>query len=264
MIIASISDVAFFDIFIIFWEIITIIAKNMYTKSFFIKKPVWNNSFSYDIRKNKQLFVSNIIEATTQDIALWKNIVFEDIDFSGKLQSCRWLEYIYKIEWEWKKIYLFDNHNHAYFFWHLAKEKDIKYRLIHIDEHSDMRSPEVFLDTKSLQSLETIFEYTNFTLNVWNYIIPAIHDWLIDSEVIQIRDSHSLEAYFDLDMQGKQTILNLDLDFFQPELDYIDYDVKRKVVLDAADKASIITVATSPFFINQDLAISTFKDLFSV
>jgi hypothetical protein len=52
------------------------------------------------------------------------------------------------------------------------------------------------------------------------------------------------------------------LDFFQPDLDFIDYDLKKKVVLDIAKKASIITVATSPFFINQSLAIKVFKDLF--
>ncbi|MDP2396537.1 MAG: hypothetical protein Q8S84_07770 [bacterium] len=45
-------------------------------------------------------------------------------------------------------------------------------------------------------------------------------------------------------------------------MDYIDYELKKKVVLDAAKKASIITVSTSPFFINQELAISVFKDIF--
>ena len=38
---------------------------------------------------------------------------------------------------------------------------------------------------------------------------------------------------------------------------------EKKVVLDAASKASVITIATSPFFINQELAIKVFKDIFS-
>jgi hypothetical protein len=58
-------------------------------------------------------------------------------------------------------------------------------------------------------------------------------------------------------------ILNLDLDFFQPDLDFIDYDLKKKVVLDAASKAKVITVATSPFFIDQELAVKVFKDIFA-
>jgi hypothetical protein len=57
-------------------------------------------------------------------------------------------------------------------------------------------------------------------------------------------------------------ILNLDLDFFQKDLDYIDYELKKKVILDAADKAKVITVSTSPFFIEQDKAIKVFKDIF--
>jgi len=45
-------------------------------------------------------------------------------------------------------------------------------------------------------------------------------------------------------------------------LDFIDYDLKKKVVLDALEKADFVTVCTSPFFINQKLAINVFKDLF--
>jgi hypothetical protein len=61
----------------------------------------------------------------------------------------------------------------------------------------------------------------------------------------------------------KNIILNLDLDFFQPDLDFIDYDLKKRVVLDGANKASFITAAISPFFINQELALEVFKDIFS-
>ncbi|MBT3726893.1 hypothetical protein HOG21_04250 [bacterium] len=57
-------------------------------------------------------------------------------------------------------------------------------------------------------------------------------------------------------------VLNLDLDFFQPDLDYIDYELKKKVILDIAKKADIITVSTSPFFIDQNLAVKVFKDIF--
>jgi hypothetical protein len=45
-------------------------------------------------------------------------------------------------------------------------------------------------------------------------------------------------------------------------LDFIDYDLKKKVILDAVEKARFITVCTSPFFIEQDLAIKVFKDIF--
>jgi hypothetical protein len=63
-------------------------------------------------------------------------------------------------------------------------------------------------------------------------------------------------------LKESNVILNLDLDFFQPDLDFIDYVLKKQVTLDAARKADVITVATSPFFIDQKLALDVFKDLF--
>jgi len=97
--------------------------------------------------------------------------------------------------------------------------------------------------------------------------------------VIQIRNENNLLNYLDSPSPLQERglggevllksgvegglILNLDLDFFQPDLDFIDYELKKKVVLDIAKKATVITVATSPFFIKQDLALKVFKDLFS-
>lgn len=238
----------------------------MYEKSFFLEKKVGNNALSYDIRKNKFLYVPSIIHGTCDDIEMWNKIVFEDVDFDWVLQSCKWLKNFYYILWKWKKICLFDNHNHAYYFWWeqytspFLKGDWGGYTLIHIDEHSDMRDPWVYLDENP--SLEDVFRYTQEWVNVGNYIIPAIHDGLIEKEVIQIRDTQSLENYFDLDLKWKKIILNLDLDFFEPELDFIDYELKKKVILDAAQKAEIITIATSPFFIDQQRAIDVFKDIF--
>lgn len=59
-------------------------------------------------------------------------------------------------------------------------------------------------------------------------------------------------------------ILNLDLDFFQPNLDFIDFDLKCSVVRDIAAKADLITVATSPFFIDQKLALGVFRKIFDL
>jgi hypothetical protein len=58
-------------------------------------------------------------------------------------------------------------------------------------------------------------------------------------------------------------ILNLDLDIFAPELDDIDFELKQSVILGYAARASYITVATSPFFIDQERAIQYLQKLFS-
>lgn len=259
----------------------------MYSKSFYITEEIWNNVFSFLEReklnwRKSELFVPSLKKIENFDeIKLQVDndkIAFEDFWFDDRLSTNYWLKNFYEIEWNWKKIFLFDNHNHALYFWYLAKEKwlisEKNNILYHIDEHADSRDSGEILGKTDLQS---IFEYTNFSkINVGNYIVPAEKEWLI-WKTIQIRNTQNLEYYLkgqtqDLPLQEKcrgescvhpkNIILNLDLDFFQPDLDFIDYDLKKKVILDIAGKASIITVSTSPFFIDQKLAIKVFKDLF--
>jgi len=239
----------------------------MYSKPFFIEEPVWNNVLSFDKRQNKKLFVTNIINAKISEIEKWSEVVFEDFDFNWVLKSCSWLKNFYRIKWIDKEIVLFDNHNHAFYFWYEARKKWQIWDnnlLIHIDEHSDMRNPEIVIKKPESEDLKNVFDFTNYSLNVWNYIVPALEEWII-SEIIQIRNETNLIDYLkDTEkFEWKNIILNLDLDFFSSELDYIDYELKKKVVLDVAKKARVITVATSPFFINQDIAINVFKDLFN-
>lgn len=57
-------------------------------------------------------------------------------------------------------------------------------------------------------------------------------------------------------------ILNLDLDFFAPELDYIPFEDKKRIVLHFARQSDLITVATSPFFIDQKRAIEMLGRVF--
>ena len=240
----------------------------MYKKPFYITKPVWNNTFSFKQRKNKKLYVPKLIEINNFDeIKLQKDkekIAFEDFDFDDNLSTNYGLENFYEIEWNSTKLYLFDNHNHALYFWYLAKEKwlisEKNNILYHVDEHADLRDSGEILEKTDLES---VFNYTNFSkINVWNYIIPAEKQWLIN-KTIQIRNTKNLEDYLsNKEINKSNIILNLDLDFFQPDLDFIDYELKKKVILDIAKKASIITVSTSPFFIDQNLAIGVFKDLF--
>ncbi len=232
---------------------------------FYLDEAKGNNAFSFEQRKNKKLWVPKLIEAEIWDIELWDEVVFEDFGFDDQLSTNTGLKNFYKISWQGKDIYLFDNHNHAYYFWYLARNQNIIWddnTLIHIDEHADTRDPGEYLMKPDSQDLQKVFHYTNYVYNVWNYIVPAQKEGLI-SKTIQVRNTYNLEEYLDLrSTLGENIILNLDLDFFQPDLDFIDYDLKKKVVLDAANKAKIITVATSPFFINQDLAIKVFKDIF--
>lgn len=271
----------------------------MYHKDFYITKAVWNNAFSFDERKNKKLFVPALKKITNFDEIglLEKNeqkITFEEYDFNENMQSCFGLKNLYEINWQWTPLYLVDNHNHVFYFWYLARSQGIiddSALLYHIDEHADTRDPWEYILKPDSEDLHKVFEYTNFALNVGNYIVPAEKEWLI-WETIQIRWENALIEYLRIPlswilspakakvMQGeshiplqgrierglewkKSIILNLDLDFFEPELDFIDYNLKKQVILDIAKRADLITVCTSPYFIGQRRALDVFRDIFS-
>ena len=49
---------------------------------------------------------------------------------------------------------------------------------------------------------------------------------------------------------------------YTKKLDFIDFELKKKVILDVFEKASYVTVCTSPFFVDQGLALEKFKEIF--
>lgn len=230
-----------------------------------------NNVFSYDIRKKKTLFVPSIITGTLEDVKIGDEVVFSDIDESGKLTECVGLKNFIRTTWNGIPMIIFDNHNHAFYFWHEAREKGIisdGATLIHIDEHSDMREPkmslEVFLnnDTPPEWSdfLEVIFRYTNEILEVGNYILPAQKDGLIGF-IHSILTESQLQEYKKIPLSDNM-ILNLDLDFFEPRLDDISFNLKKETILYFAKQSKLITIATSPYFIDQTRAINILRRIF--
>jgi len=261
----------------------------MYTQDFYIEENVWNNAFSLSNRPHKRLFVPALkkIKNFWEIELLQENkekVTFQEYDFNGIMQTCYGLENLYELDYhpirssttfpsaEGKgtiPMYLVDNHNHVFYFWYLARNQGIiseNALLYHIDEHADTRDPWEYLLKPESRDLQKVFDYTNYTLNVGNYIVPAEKEWLI-WETIQIRGEDALEKYnswvfSQYEKQGRTIILNLDLDFFEPELDFIDYNLKKKVILDIAQKSDLITVCTSPYFINQERALEVFKDIF--
>lgn len=230
---------------------------------FYITEPVWNNAFSAKLRKWRKLYVPSIVNWTLDDLKIWEEIVFEECDENWNIISFKWLQNFVKTELFWIPTYIFDNHNHAFYFWWEAINNWIIESwatLVHIDEHSDMREPEVNLVDN--QNLQEIFDYTNYTLNVWNYIKPALRAGFI-SQVLQIQWEEALDWLLDKLKEVKtDIILNLDIDFFSPEMSYIDFEKVKRIIIEVAKKSKLITIATSPFFIDQKRAIEVIKELF--
>lgn len=224
---------------------------------FYIEEPVGNNVFSYEERTNKKIFVPKLIKGTLDDISLGKNIVFNEIDEDTEIKAMG-LENLVQYEVDNKTVYVFDNHNHAFYFWMKSLDRGLfnqGCKLVHVDQHKDMRKPEDY--NVDIENLDDVFRYTNKVLNVGNFIQPALKKEIF-SDVIIIDSSYG----FDINVEGEY-VLDIDLDIFSEDMDYIPYDFKLKKIKDLIKKAKVITIATSPYFINQEYAIKVLKELFN-
>lgn len=250
---------------------------------FYISQPIGNNAFSYTKRKQihtPKLWVPPLIHGDLEDVQIGGEIVFEEIE-SGleknpspdSIQSCHGLKHFVYIRKQKKDIYIFDNHNHALYFWSLHPKRSV----VHIDQHSDMRVPEQMFGTfkSGLENLESglqknpspdskmdIFHYVNDHLNIGNFIVPALQMGCIES-VLQITGSHrygdALYVWEDTLIKKDASdftwdtpiILDLDLDYFAPEMDFIPLDLRWEIVHFWLEKADVVTIATSPYFLDQ-------------
>lgn len=228
----------------------------MYGDSFYLTENCGNNAFSYDRRISPRLFVPAVKEGGFDNVVIGEEIGFEDFNEKGELKSCRGLKNLVRTDILGTPAVIMDNHNHAFYFWWEAKEKgliDAGATLVHVDQHKDTREPEKWY---AGVNLEDVFEYTNKVLNVGNYIPPARCCGLLE-EIIFITGNAGLDEK----IHKKNVILNLDLDFFVPEME-IDFEKARKFIQKQAKEADFITVATSPFFMDQKEAITMLKRLF--
>ena len=128
-------------------------------------------------------------------------------------------------------------------------------KLVHIDQHKDMREPENY--DVDINDIDDVFRYTNYTLNVGNFIKPALHHNIF-SEAIIIDSTYGLE----MDVEG-EIVLDIDLDIFSNDMEYMSYDLRVNKIKEYIERAKVITIASSPFFIEQDYAIKVLKELFN-
>ncbi|MDR0879578.1 MAG: UPF0489 family protein [Clostridioides sp.] len=222
---------------------------------FYIDEPVGNNVFSYEERKNKSIYVPKLIEGDLGDVRIGNHTTFNEVDGGVEIVA-KGLENFVVSNIDGKRIYVFDNHNHAFYFWIKSLheglfEKGVK--LVHVDQHKDTRRPD---DLKvDIEDMDDVFRYTNSVLNVGSFIMPAIEHGVFSS--VEIIDStYSLDRDIDGDY-----VLDIDLDIFSPDMDYIDYDYKMDRIRRLVSGANVITIATSPYFINQDRAIEVMHEI---
>lgn len=224
---------------------------------FYIEKPVGNNKFSFEERELKKIFVPSLVPISSVDeVKPGDEVVFCEV-LDGVENRCLGLEHMYEYHTKNDRVvYIFGNHNHAFSFWCREIQRgslDKGHRLLHVDQHKDTRVPENY--DVDIDDLADVYRYTNEVLNVGSFIKPAIEHGIFE-DVDIVDSTYSLEKVYD-----DGYCLDIDLDFFSEDMDYIDFDWKLDKVRGYIKNAKVITIATSPYFIQQQKALDVLKRL---
>lgn len=249
-----------------------------YKQTRFLTEQIGNNAFDYDIRSETHpeptIRIAPLIKFPNHKAALKKLrqglLPAFEIAEDAETKSFHGLENFLQFpnpQNPDSPIFIFDNHNHAFYFWHWysnSKKQATPLTLIHIDQHKDSRIPAEILSPEDAKDLNKVYEYTNEILNVGNFIPPAFKTGLIDRLYI-IDSSTTLSNPFGNDNfipQEQAYILDIDLDFFAPEMNYLNNTEKFALIRKLLPKAKIVTMATSPYFLKQELAFEILHELF--
>lgn len=258
----------------------------MYKEKKIITTPISNNRLNWDERTNHTIVVPSLIEWTLDDVQIGTETVIES-EVDGKIIAWKWLKHFVFLRDAKVPTWIMDNHNHAFAFWHdaLAKWWIEKWSLlIHIDQHTDLATPSQIYNPQSTNndnwslkiedwSLEKIEDYTNSVLTIADFIVPALAAGLISEAVMvtgEERDGAGVFVWEDEKLvkkspqlttrnQQQTTIVDIDLDYFSQGFDEAKTLETTKYW---TEKADIITIATSPLFIDQEKALEYLRKLF--
>lgn len=234
-------------------------AQQLYS-GFYIRRPLGNNLFSYYSRKHREIYVPPLIKGSLKDVKIGSQIAFVEVEDGQEIVQHGLQNFVY-FTYRQKPVFIFDNHNHAFFFWMLGYKSDIippNSMLLHLDQHTDMWEPagEPPFGLNEKLTLKEVFDYTNFVLNVGTFIKPALKLGLF-------KDVNIINTALDYELTfNEPLIMDIDLDIFAPAT----MVAKAKTILDKIQEwmehARMITIATSPFFVDQKIALEFLKEIF--
>lgn len=215
-----------------------------------LTENIWNNQFCFNQMENPRVWIADTIEWSLDNLEIWENTVFREMK-NWNVVEYKWLKHFIHIKNSNQSIYIFDNHNHSLKYWideYKIWNIPFWFDLIHIDQHTDMNTSEFDLDIKN-PNLDVY--------NVWNFIQPAIKSWLIN-KVEQINTEYKL---LNFQTDEDNLLLDIDLDFWAPEMSIEKYYETIEKTKNLISKSRVVTIATSPYFLDQQLAIKICKDL---
>lgn len=253
-----------------------------YSRGFYIKENKGNNVFSFDERKKyRSLYVPSLKESDNAELIMSDKIAFAEMEDDAEKGYCG-IDPFLKLSNDKADIFIFDNHNHAFYFIYeqVFRNRIPKgLKLVHFDQHRDTRKPDVLFrqinpskqDLKDffgfdisgldeVSQLDKAFYYTNAVLNVGNFIYPLIEEGIVE-DAVMMTSSYEMENNIAMLESENGFILDIDLDLFSEDMDYLDYDKKINTINSLIKKASIITICTSPFFVSFDRAKKALKDI---
>jgi hypothetical protein len=197
----------------------------------------------------------------------YEHFAFAEKNENWKIEYFHGLKNFLRIEKsDFPPIFIFDNHNHApvFRYYCIKKSKSNSPILIHIDQHSDCWENKNHLNlNREENELEKVFKFWNEKCNVWNFIPPVIESEIISSQ-IQIRSTTALQ---NLKIDKNQNfILDIDLDFClnwidRKQIDKESIKLLKEIFIKFWKFALCITIATSPYFLNQEEAIKIVEEL---
>jgi len=241
----------------------------MYQAGFRIDAPIGNNAFSYAERKKlwsqAKIFVTSQKYWNIDDLKIGSHIAFEEIDHNWALQSMYGLQNFIVSTRNSIPIIFFDNHNHALRYRYQLRKKSnhTPLSVIHIDQHTDMNIIDFPLPKAKPPTDTEIFHLTNFISNVWNFI-PIAQKLNIVDTVTQITTetklTHTANSFIPT---WWPIVLDIDLDFWAQQMSISSLSKTFSQTKQLCTHASLITVATSPFFLDQSLAIHLAQNIFS-
>jgi hypothetical protein len=122
-----------------------------------------------------------------------------------------------------------------------------------------MKNPVAWLDIHKENDLDYVTEYTNEVCTIADFIQPALKTGII-SQCIQVRTENGL---LDYDIPKFSYIVDVDIDFWATEMGIEEFDRTIQKTRQLIAGASMVTIATSPCFIDQERAVEIVKLLLS-
>ncbi len=273
-------------------------------RGFYVEAPRGNNAFSFEQRSHKKIFVPQFINGTVGGLAVGEEVVFSDIIDGVEVNARGLKQFVHiERPGQDIFIFDNHNHAFSCWALGLGLGRVLSgSTLVHVDQHKDTResladcfqafgipcaerlsrpsgldcarksrslvSPDgstpcplaqLNVDFRNALSLrQSAFNCVNAVFNVGNFISPAVKlGWF--NEVIQVGSAEAFAGEL-----PESFVLDIDMDIFAPVMDYIPEALKIARLREWVSRASFITIATSPFFMDQKNAIDLVRQLLLV